>query len=339
MLAMATFNQLLQQPFNPQQALEQRQQLISEIVALTGRNLMLYMVDFNKGSGPITNSIDREDKIGFSDMLEGLDGQPIDIIMHSPGGSPEAAEELVKMIRDNHDDVRFIVPGNAMSAATLMALSGNFILMDERSSLGPIDPQVPMPLPTGGSRFVPAQTILDGFEKAKEVITKEGPAALPTYLPLLNKYDLHLLEICDNAKALSYTLACDWLKKYMLADLPETERETQAHGIATYLNNHKDFLSHGRAIDINKATEIGLKIIDMRSNPELRTKIWDLFCASINFLNFGAVKMFENSLGVDWSRRINIQPGPQILIQQGFMPMPLIPPPAAAPPIPEATPV
>lgn len=82
--------------------------------------------------------------------------------------------------------------------------------MDDRSELGPIDPQIQI-----NGNFVPAQTLIDGFEEAKKAILETGPDILPAYLPLLNKYDLHILQICENAKKLSEELVKDWLTKYM----------------------------------------------------------------------------------------------------------------------------
>lgn len=58
---------------------------------------------------------------------------------------------------------------------------------------------------TGESIAVPTQAILDGFRKAKEEVRKD-PDALGVYLPLLNKLDLHLFEICKNADKLAKSL-------------------------------------------------------------------------------------------------------------------------------------
>ncbi|MQY59252.1 MAG: hypothetical protein GH144_06555 [Clostridia bacterium] len=41
--------------------------------------------------------------------------------------------------------MRFLIPHTAYNAATMLALSGDEILMDDRSTLGPIDPQIMMP--------------------------------------------------------------------------------------------------------------------------------------------------------------------------------------------------
>src|SRR5258708_5697557 len=63
------------------------------------------------------------------------------IILNTPGGSAEAVEKMVDIIRHHYTDVSFVVPDFAMSAGTIFCMSGNRIYMDYSSSLGPIDPQ------------------------------------------------------------------------------------------------------------------------------------------------------------------------------------------------------
>lgn len=158
------------------------------------------------------------------------------------------------MLREHFDHIRFIVPNMAKSAATMLALSGDEILMDDRSELGPIDPQIQI-----NGNFVPAQTLIDGFEEAKKVILEAGTDILPAYLPLLNKYDLHILQICENAKKLSEELVKDWLSKYMFKG--DEKAIEKADAIAKNLADHKKYLSHGRPIGINEAKKSGLKFL------------------------------------------------------------------------------
>jgi hypothetical protein len=99
--------------------------------------------------------------------------------------------------------VRFIIPHSAFSAATMLAASGDALVLDDTSALGPIDPQIQTRDPqTGQTSVVPTQAILEGFEQAKTDI-KADPDVLGVYLPLLNKLDLALFEICKNANKLS----------------------------------------------------------------------------------------------------------------------------------------
>lgn len=83
----------------------------------------------------------------FRDLIEdlGKDKKKKDklvIILNTGGGSAETAEKLVDIFRYHYQDVTFVVPDYAMSAGTILCMSGNRIFMDYSSSLGPIDPQV-----------------------------------------------------------------------------------------------------------------------------------------------------------------------------------------------------
>jgi ClpP class serine protease len=59
------------------------------------------------------------------------------------------------------------VPVAAMSAATMMALGADEVLVRAHSQLGPIDPQFTIFTPEG-PRSAPAQAIKDQFEMAKQ---------------------------------------------------------------------------------------------------------------------------------------------------------------------------
>lgn len=278
---------------------------IQEITKITRRGLIVYMADFKKNIPQlgITNSITSEDKTCFADLVTGFKQKEVDIIIHSPGGSAEATESLVSLLRENFDDIRFIIPNMAKSAATMMVLSGDKIMMDDKSELGPIDPQIQM-----NGMFVPAQTLIDGFEEAKKIIKKSGSEVLPAYLPLLNKYDLHILQICENARKLSENLVKNWLRYYMFKNEKSKIKNAMARKIAKKLSNHKDHLSHARPIKIKDAQKLGIKVIDLRNNSELRNKIWELYCIiEILMDNSPIYKLYSNNKGVSILKRIPIQ--------------------------------
>lgn len=275
-----------------------RKEKIQEINKITGRDLLVYCSDLKKShpSGAIT----WEDKTCFADIIENL-GKNVDIIIHSPGGSAEATESVVGMLRENFEHIRFIVPNIAKSAATMMILSGNEILMDDRSELGPIDPQIQI-----NGNFVPAQTLIDGFEEAKKIITEAGTDILPAYLPLLNKYDLHILQICENAKKLSETLVKKWMIDYMFNG--QKDATIKAENIAKTLADHKNYLSHGRPVRIKEAQTMGIKVNDMRDNEKLRTKVWELYCILETLLDrTSIIKIYENNKGVFLAKHVPFQ--------------------------------
>ena len=70
------------------------------------------------------------------------DEQPIDMILHTPGGLVLAAEQIAKALVEHKGKVTVFVPHYAMSGGTLIALAADQIVMDSNAVLGPIDPEV-----------------------------------------------------------------------------------------------------------------------------------------------------------------------------------------------------
>jgi len=315
---MSTFQELLDGIKDGQQHKTTRIESIKKIENLTHHPLIIYAANTRRSGFNVPNTIDDSDITGFSDLIEGINSKEIDILLHSPGGSAEATERIVNLIRSNFSNIRFIIPNAAYSAATMLALCGDEILMDERSTLGPIDPQIIIVTPQGATS-APVQDILDGFERIRGIL-KDDPGSLGVFLPMLQKYDLHIFEICENAKKLAHSLAQEWLEKYMLKNLPD--KKEKASSIADKLGEHKEYLSHGRTIGIEKCKDLGLNIKDLRESPELRDEVWRLYCLiELLFDRSTNVKLFENSIGTSWARNFAEQ-----VIQIPILP-PQVPPP------------
>lgn len=68
--------------------------------------------------------------------------QPIDVILHTPGGAVLAAEQIAKALAEREGKVTVFVPHYAMSGGTLIALAADEIVMDPYAVLGPVDPQI-----------------------------------------------------------------------------------------------------------------------------------------------------------------------------------------------------
>ena len=90
----------------------------------SNRNVILYASGWLQGDVvPALTSIGDEDMQAFMEVSHGLEGDELDLILHSPGGSPEAAEAIVSYLRSRFSDIRVVVPQLAMSAATMIACS------------------------------------------------------------------------------------------------------------------------------------------------------------------------------------------------------------------------
>ncbi|KRE72568.1 SDH family Clp fold serine proteinase [Arthrobacter sp. Soil762] len=279
--------------------------------AITGRNVVVYATDWMEPKGPAQlGSIQLQDMQGLMEVFRGLDQSAgLDLILHSPGGDPNAAASIVQYMRSKFGDVRVIVPLAAMSAATMWALSADSILMGKHSQLGPIDPQLANPQ----GYMVPAASILRQFKTAQEECAVD-PSKLSAWVPTLQQYFPGLLEICADADKLSKTLVRDWLKVYMFKGMPDAE--AKADEAADFFADTARHISHSRGIarDQLRAELPHLKIENLEDDAALQDAVLSVFHAVSHTLSMsGAVKLIENHLGRRFLKQVQqIVPAPQV---------------------------
>ena len=288
-----------------------RKETLLRIEMVTNRPLICYVARTNNITPGMPSFIDDSDLTGFHDLSDSTSGDSLDVYITSNGGSAEAAERIVGLLRTRFKDIRFLVPENAYSAATLISLSGNSIVITPTGTLGPIDPQI---------NGVPARTILRAFESLEERLKIEGPKSLTAYMPLIQKYDLHVFEICKSAQKLSEELARNWLSAYML-NCPTNDPRVDK--IVESLSNYDILHSHGRGIDGARARELGLQVIASDETPGLSDLLrslrnqYEMWFDQTQF-----VKSFENARGISWGRQfqtiqIQLPFSPQTVPQPG----------------------
>ena len=177
-----------------------RRKYIANLSNYTQRDTIVYLTAYTTGKmpniPPSAVSIMNDDIHGFMSALHGLKNDKLDLIIHSPGGSAEAAEQIVNYLRAKYQHIRAIIPQSAMSAATMIACACDEIILGKHSAIGPIDPQVTFPTPTG-LFTAPAQSLLSEFEQAKaEVIA--NPNVAPIWVSKLMNLPHGILDICKN---------------------------------------------------------------------------------------------------------------------------------------------
>ena len=223
---------------------------------------------------------------------------PLDLILHSPGGSAEAAEAIVKYLRGRFPGLRVIVPVAAMSAASMMAMAADEIVMAAHSQLGPIGPQVTIQTPDG-PKSAPMSAIIKQFKQAQADL-KANPGNMPAWLPILGGHSPALLQTCEDSTALSRTLVAEWLERYMLHGDARAAR-----GAAQVLGDYEQFKSPTRGIDRAKLRELGLKILDLEDDQKLQDLVLSVHHSISHCMDgTGAVKIVENHLGKAWIRRV-----------------------------------
>lgn len=272
-----------------------RRKFLKELSDHTGRNTILYATAFTQKSGPPELlSVTEEDVQGMMEVCYKLDKKPTDLILHSPGGSPEAAGGIVDYINAQFPSIRVIIPQIAMSAATMMACSGTSIIMGKHSNLGPVDPQLILNSPSGPS-INPAKAIIDQFYKGLEEINYPNKQA---WSLLLSQYGPSLITQCENYIDMSKSLVKEWLQKYMFNGEDSAPVNETVQVISDYLSDHDNFKSHSRHISREKAKEIGLKIDDLEADPILQDKVLSAFHSTTHtFTNTQSFKIIENQNG------------------------------------------
>ena len=77
----------------------------------------------DSGAENIPNSIDLSDVDGFTDLVNSLESDSeVDILLHSPGGSPDATERIVSVLRGKVNKINFLIPHSAYSARVFIKL-------------------------------------------------------------------------------------------------------------------------------------------------------------------------------------------------------------------------
>jgi len=272
-----------------------------EIETIRKRPLLVYATKFIETQIPnIPNSIDLADIEGFTDLANSIvDGDEVDILLHSPGGRPDATERIVNILRNRFKKIDFLIPHSAYSAATMLALSGDSITLHPSATLGPIDPQI---------NGTPARSIKRGFEKVKDIIKNEGPESLPAYIPLIEKYTLDLLELCEDSEKLSKELVSNWLTQYMFKGENNVERIKE---IVDYFTDYDSHLLHSRPLLLNKIQHFGMPI--EQADGELKDLMWEAYILLNGFFNGTPfVKLYENSTNLSWGKQVQVSlVGPQ----------------------------
>lgn len=250
--------------------LEDRVVYYSDLEKLRGRPLIVYVTSARPGMPGLMGA----DAIPeFLDQLEKLptDAKAADLLVVSNGGDPTVAWRTITLLRERVDVVAVLVPQAAYSAATLLALGANEIVMHPNGNLGPVDPQILVKRPGEAEpqRF--------GFEEmasflqfAREKVGITDQQYLHAIFDLLSK-EVGAVHVGIGARAslLSLSLGEKLLRLHMTGEA-DAQR---AHNLAESLN--KAFYHHGYPLGRKEAIGIGLPIADRNEQVErLMWKIW-----------------------------------------------------------------
>ena len=292
-----------------------RRKYLAELANHTGRAAIVYATCYLENRevpNGLALTVNPGDKQGFMEAVSNIKGvRELDLIITSPGGSPEAAEAIMDYLRTRFDHIRAIVPVAAMSAATMMALACDEIVMGTHSQLGPIDPQFTIQTPEG-PRYSPAQAILDQFELAK--LECQDPKVLAAWMPLLRALTPGLLAQCVHSRQLAEQFVATQLKAHMLSN-----DQAKADAVAAWFADFSFHKSHGRPVSLDDARDQGLAVSALEDDQVLQDLVLSVHHAVRHTFNdTGTTKLIENHLGRAYIEMMSVQ---AFRVNQGQLPM------------------
>lgn len=189
----------------------------------------------------------------------------LSLFIYSVGGSSETPWKIVSMIRECCDEFRILVPYKCYSAATMIAIGADKIMMGRKGELGPIDPSIsiegtptkPLLLKEIGVEDIASYV---SFLKVRAGLTDQ--AALSSAVGILADHlTPPLLGRIDRIYSHSRLVA----RKLLSLHKPALD-DTRVSAIVDALTEKS--YSHGHAIGRNEAKQIGLDVEELPADVD-----------------------------------------------------------------------
>ncbi|GIG03051.1 peptidase [Catellatospora citrea] len=193
--------------------------------------------------------------------------KPIHLLLASPGGDGETAIRMVRSIQARCSELTVVIPDMAKSAATLLCLGADRILMGPAGDLGPVDPQFPI-----GRGLVGAKEIVAAVDEAEERING-SPESYALFASLLADVNMIMVRQARSALDRSGALVREALGCAHGRSLSEVDKLTET--LQAPLIDEP--ASHGTVVSAAQAAEFGLPVESLDVQSEQWHLIWALW--------------------------------------------------------------
>lgn len=239
-----------------------RVELYKKFEELRGRPLIVYVTSQRPNAfGQMANDVIP----GIIDQIQSIPTRTssIDLLLESSGGDGLVAWRIMSILRSRFKKVNVIIPYSAFSAATMLALGGDEIVMGKYGCLGPIDPQITAVKKDGTTQQFAYEDIVSYLNFTKtEAGLSEQEHLESAFKLLCETVEPATIGMAKRASSLAVTIGEKLLQMHMTG----AEEHSQAKLIAEKLN--RSFFSHGHALSREQAKEIGLNIVSATNAEE-----------------------------------------------------------------------
>jgi len=198
--------------------------------------------------------------------------QRIDLFLYSRGGDVSVPWRIVSMFREFCDEFSILVPYKAHSAATLISLGADKIIMGKKSELSPIDPtlkKISMGETAGTPKEISVEDVNSYISFIRERANINDQSALAEMVSILANNLAPLTLGSVNRQNSHIRLVA----RKLLTSRKEKLDEAKINSIIETLT--EKIYSHGHAIGRREAQEIGLPIV-LPEEP-LENFLWNLY--------------------------------------------------------------
>lgn len=196
----------------------------------------------------------------------------LDLLIVSSGGDPTVAWRIVSLIRERVDTFSVLVPQAAYSAATLIVLGADEVVMHPNGNLGPTDPQITAPKPGSAQerQSFGSEDLAAFITYAKDVVGLKNEEQI---VQVFSKFIDDVGSLAIGVAARSSQLGISMGEKLLQLHMKEDGEKSKAKHIAQRLT--KDFFHHGYPLNRSEAREIGLKVA--QPDIELEALLWSVW--------------------------------------------------------------
>jgi hypothetical protein len=185
----------------------------------------------------------------------------------------------MSLLRERFETVGVLVPFMAFSAATILTLGADEIVMHPHASLGPIDPQLVIPQADGRARpfaYEDVGAFLRFLQSDVKVTEQVHISAIID--KLFSVVDPVHIGAAKRASELSSAVG----ERLLLTHMSSAEDKSRARQIAENLN--KSFFAHADAVSRKRAKELELKVAD--HDTDLAKLLWNAYLGLESYMEF-----------------------------------------------------
>ncbi|GAB4191574.1 MAG: hypothetical protein OHK0022_05370 [Roseiflexaceae bacterium] len=241
---------------------------LRQLENLRGVRAVIYIAE----DRPPAKAIDEDDSLILYDLLRRWGPQRrLDLVLHQFGGRINASRKIALLLRSYAAQLHVLIPYKARSAATVLALAADQIVMGPLAELSPIDPQIASSgePPPGTPALMSVEDIrafrrmgegwfgLQREEQAMQMFALLSQRLFPATLGNFFRADEQVRQIAE---------------ELLRFHLPEATVEERRRVVQQLVSG---YYAHDYCITREEAQQIGLRV-QAASAPE-ETLLWEIW--------------------------------------------------------------